>query len=85
MKKTISIIITIITLFTAYSCRQQDDEVNQDQTHENMLSNRSISAKEVDSIRTSSNYDEIGDDTTILEGGDGDPPPKNGGQWKIVN
>lgn len=82
MKKTISIISTIIVLFTAYSCRQQDDEINQEQTQRDMLSNKSISSKEVDSIKTLSTYEEIGEGTTIP---DGDPPPKNGGQWKIIN
>lgn len=82
MKKTISIISTIIALFTAYSCRQQDDEINQEQTQRDMLSNKSISSKEVDSIKTLSTYEEIGEGTIIP---DGDPPPKNGGQWKISN
>lgn len=81
MKKTISIILTLIALYTIHSCRQQNDELNQEEKMENISSNRSITSKEEDSIKTISTYDGIGDGTTH----DGDPPPKNGGQWRIIN
>lgn len=80
MKKAISIILTIITFYTIHSCRQENDDVNQEEKKENLSSDRSITAKEEDSIKTISTYGGIDDGTTIP---DGDPPPKNGGQWRI--
>ena len=82
MKKTISIILTVIALYIIHSCRQENDETYQEVRKENLSSYRSITSKEEDTIKTISTYDGIDEGTTTH---DGDPPPKNGGQWRIMN
>lgn len=82
MKKIISIISTTITILAGIvflnSCRQE----NEDPMYENELrSTNSImkeSGKNSDSLQELSNLNEFDGEIDY-----NDPPPKNGGQWKI--
>ncbi|WP_124533437.1 MULTISPECIES: hypothetical protein [Bacteroidota] len=83
MKKIISIISTIITILAGivfmHSCRQQDDDQALDQDFKIEKSGSKLSNRNADSLQQASNTDEFG----VGEFEYKDPPPKNGGQWKI--
>ncbi len=82
MKKIISIISSIITILAGTvfmnSCRQQDDERTLDPNPSRMKSVNNVNSKISDSMRQTSIPQKL--DEEIVET---DPPPKNGGQWKV--
>ena len=80
MKKTISIFSILFGLIFIHSCRQEEENQTIEELKDyNTLKQRST-AKITDSANVTVNEIELGDDDTIDEG---DPPPKNGGQWKV--
>lgn len=82
MKKTISITLALIGVLFNTSCRQ-DNESILEPSEEKTILNKTVTSKIGDSTVTS-NSTEFGD-IIIDEGGEGDPPPKKGGQWKVQN
>jgi hypothetical protein len=83
MKKIISIISTIITILAGIvfmnSCRQQDDDQTFDQSNLLREPISRMSNKYSDTLLQSSNFNEFDESGIDYK----DPPPKNGGQWKI--
>ncbi|PZT97908.1 MULTISPECIES: hypothetical protein [Sphingobacterium] len=80
MKKTISIILNLIGILSVTSCRQDDATLNEP-LKDTIQSNRPENLKTSDSTSIS-NFSELDEDITLGETGDGDPPPKKGGQWR---
>lgn len=85
MKKIISIISSIITILAGivfmHSCRQQDDDQALEQDFKFEKSISKLSNRIADSLNQVSNSGEF--DAAEIDYKD--PPPKNGGQWKIKN
>ncbi|QIH34471.1 hypothetical protein [Sphingobacterium sp. DR205] len=81
MKKIISIIPILAGIVFMNSCRQQEDE----QYYDEQMNSTKIMGKEIkkhaDSVQQTSFQSEYDENGNIIT----DPPPKNGGQWKIQN
>jgi len=81
MKKIISIIPVLAGIVFMHSCGQQDDEQYYNEPIKSSKIIGKESEKHPDSLHQTSvqiGFDENGNILT-------DPPPKNGGQWKIKN
>lgn len=85
MNKIISTIFTMFTILAGIvsmnSCRQQEieDLSELQMTHEHQM--RNASSRTSDTLGKPTNSHEFGESDIDYK----DPPPKNGGQWRIKN
>nr|WP_199158668.1 hypothetical protein [Pedobacter sp. ASV2] len=80
MKKIISSILIIAGIVALHSCRQPDEDQVEDIQIQNYQSSMKGTTKDSDSTNTTMLTEPSNHEVTI----DTDPPPKDGGQWKMT-
>ncbi|SFN24635.1 hypothetical protein SAMN05421594_1807 [Chryseobacterium oleae] len=78
MKKIISSLCIVIIISAVSSCRQEDEESIRDFNHENSKNN--VLQKNADTLNAVAVPGDKDNEVPVVV--KGDPPPKNGQQWK---